>query len=157
MDHIPLKLHAVDEEDLHIISSYLQDALFPLSSMHVDYDQGTFSCLLNRFCWEHEEDHKTHGFYYRIHTGVLIKNIQAVHTRNFDHQSPHRVMNLLALKTQASDNGGVFLSFLFAHDKEIRLEVSALNLWMNDVESPWPTKKKPIHIHEHLEAAYSLL
>ncbi len=152
MDHTPLKLRAIDSEAMHILSSYLQDALFPLSSMHVNFEKGTFSCLMNRFCFEHADDFDKYSSYYRVHVGFSVQNVVRMQTRNFDHLSSHRVFNLLTIKVDNSEAGKSFLCLLFSADREIRLEVSSVYVQMNDVGLPWPTPQKPIHIYEHLEA-----
>jgi hypothetical protein len=144
MDHVNLKLHAADGEDMQILSSYLQDGLLPLSSMHLDLKTGIFSCLFNRFCWEHVDDFEKFGFYYRIHTGFIAKNVTRLHTRNFDHLSPRRVLNLLTLRVFEEDCK-THIRLLFTHDLEIRLDVSSVSVLINDVESVWPTKNKPTH------------
>lgn len=152
MDHTPLKLRAIDNDGMHVLASYLQDALFPLSSMQVNFEKGTFSCLMNRFCWEHVDDFEKYTSYYRVHVGFLVQNVVSMQTRNFDHQSSHRVFNLLTVRVDASESEKTFICLLFSRDREIRLEVSSVQVCMNDVELPWPTPKKPTHIYEHLEA-----
>ena len=48
----PLNLGALDAEDLQVISSLVQDAVFPASEMSWDKRAGRFALLLNRMRWE---------------------------------------------------------------------------------------------------------
>ncbi|MGY9033924.1 MAG: DUF2948 family protein, partial [Rhodobacterales bacterium] len=48
----PLRLKALDSDDLAVMSSLTQDAVFPASEMRWDRKARRFALLLNRFRWE---------------------------------------------------------------------------------------------------------
>ena len=48
----PLRLKALDIEDLTVLSSLAQDAVFPASEMRWDRKARRFALLINRFRWE---------------------------------------------------------------------------------------------------------
>ena len=48
----PLNLGALDVDDLNVIASLTQDAVFPASEMRWDRKGGRFALLLNRVRWE---------------------------------------------------------------------------------------------------------
>ncbi len=48
----PLNLGALDTDDLKIVSSLAQDAVFPITEMKWDAKARRFGLLLNRFRWE---------------------------------------------------------------------------------------------------------
>ena len=48
----PLKLLALDEEDLQVLSSHLQDAVVRVGDMAYLPSQKRFAAILNRFDWE---------------------------------------------------------------------------------------------------------
>ena len=48
----PLNLGALDADDLSVISSLAQDAVFPITEMKWAIRQRRFAILLNRFRWE---------------------------------------------------------------------------------------------------------
>ena len=48
-----LRLKAMDGEDLTVLSSLAQDAVFPASEMKWDRKARRFAILINRFRWEH--------------------------------------------------------------------------------------------------------
>ncbi len=147
----PLKLLAQDAEEIHILSVHLQDGLFPLTSMHFEKEDKTFSCLVNRFCWEHVDAHPNENRYYRVHTGLVFSNVFAVHQRNFDQKHEQRILNLLMMTVEEHKNSKKTIHLLFSGDKEIKLEVKSIQCHFGDIDHPWSTSKKPTHLHEHLE------
>jgi hypothetical protein len=147
----PLRLVAKEKEEIHILSTQLQDALFPLTSVQFDVETKIFTCLVNRFCWEHLNAHPHEGRYYRVHSGFSIFNVKNVHRRNFDHKHPERVLNLLTIKVDALKNDCQTIHLIFSGDKEIRLEVEAIQCQLGDVGHPWHTDKRPMHVYEHLQ------
>ena len=48
----PLKLIALDEEDLAVVSSHLQDAVVRVGDMAYLPSKKRFAAVLNRFDWE---------------------------------------------------------------------------------------------------------
>ena len=48
----PLRLIARQAEDVVVLSSLLQDAVFPMSEMRYDRKARRFALLVNRFRWE---------------------------------------------------------------------------------------------------------
>ncbi|MBY0281808.1 MAG: DUF2948 family protein [Alphaproteobacteria bacterium] len=147
----PLRLLAKDKEEIHILSAQLQDGFLPLTSVHFDKDAKTFTCLINRFCWEYLDAHPNEERYYRVHSGFSVSNVLSVHKRNFDQKHPLRVLNLLMISVDEPKKGRQTIHLLFSGDKEIRLEVESIHCQLGDIDHPWHTSKKPIHIHEHLE------
>lgn len=147
----PLRLLAKDKEEIHILSAQLQDGLLPLTSIHFDKDAKTFTCLVNRFCWEHLDTHPNEECYYRVHSGFSVSNVLNVHKRNFHQKHPERVLNLLMITVDEPKKGHQTIHLLFSGDKEIRLEVESILCQLGDVDHPWHTSKRPMHLHEHLD------
>lgn len=144
----PLKLIAKDLEDLQIMATHLQDSLLPLLSINYDPKDHVFRALANRFCWEHGEHQDEEGsFYYRTHSGIEIHHVSRVLHKNFDLKGSQRAHNLLTLSLQ--DDNAIHL--IFSGDTEIRIEVDKMHVLLGDVHRPWPTRKKPTHLHEHVE------
>ena len=48
----PLNLGVLDQDDLQVVSTLMQDAVFPASEMTWDASQRRFAILINRFRWE---------------------------------------------------------------------------------------------------------
>lgn len=144
----PLKLIAKDLEDLQILAAHLQDSLLPMLSMSYDPKEKVFRALANRFCWEHGEHEDEDGsYYYRTHSGLEIHHVTKVLHKNFDFKGSRRAHNLLTLSLQ--DDKAIHL--VFSGDSEIRVEVDDMHILLGDVHHPWPTRKKPTHLHEHVD------
>lgn len=148
----PLKLLATDHEDLKVLSAHLQDGLVSLSSMNYDRDNSRLTCLVNRFCWEFLEKGEEEKIYYRVHTGLCIHHVQGVHLRGFTQLSSQRIFNILSLTL--NPEGALTLHLLCSGDHEICITVNNLYCQFADLDHPWPTSKKPTHIHEHLQALH---
>ena len=48
----PLKLRAMDDEDLGVVSAFLQDAIVPLAEMEFVPGEKRFALVASRFRWE---------------------------------------------------------------------------------------------------------
>lgn len=149
MEFSPLKLLAKDLEDLKILSAHLQDALMPLSAMAYDSTQKTFSLLANRHCWEHLPIiHEGENLYHRVHSGICFKDVMQVHHRGFHPKGPLRTLNFLMAEASGKDR----LHLVFSGDAYIQLKINQIHCHLSDLGIPWPTRKRPMHIHEHIQA-----
>ena len=148
--YTPLKLVADDIEHLLHFSTHLQDGLFPVTSMTFDPNENSFTCLINRFCWEMTEHFDHHDNYFRVHSGLTFRHVNSVYKRNFHQKHPIRVLNLLMLSAEKTEED-YSIRMLFSGDIEIDLKVAQIQCMMRDFQHPWPTKSRPMHWHEHVE------
>lgn len=145
----PLRLLAHDVEDLTIFGAHLQDALLPVMSMVYEPKNATFTLLANRFCWEHPPiDHEGEPMYHRVHSGICFRHVEKVHHRGFHRKGQPRILNLLSFHAQK----GEAIHLVCAGNNEIRIETKTLHCHLGDLHHPWPTRKKPTHLYEHMEA-----
>jgi hypothetical protein len=145
----PLRLLAKDLEDLQILVAHLQDALMPLTTMVYDRSSKTFTLLANRHCWEHPPQvHEGQDLHHRVHSGVCFREVQGVHHKGFHHHGPVRQLNFLTALHKAQEN---YLHLVFSAGHEIRLAIDKIHCHLGDIDYPWPTRNKPMHIHEHVE------
>jgi Protein of unknown function (DUF2948) len=142
----PLKLIAKDLEDLQILAAHLQDSILPFMSMQYDPETKTFRALANRFCWEHGEmDAEGTPLYHRVHSGLEIHNVNRVLQKGFNRDNQDYTL----LTMHGEPEGAIHL--VFSGGSEVRLETEDIHLRLGDVQHPWPTRKKPKHIHDHLK------
>ncbi|MCX7342692.1 MAG: DUF2948 family protein [Proteobacteria bacterium] len=143
-----IKMRAIDESDLNHIAEQLRDGICPLVAMV--YEKDSFTLLVNRFCWNHQDVVGGKPMYYRSHMGLLFLHVKNVQRKGFEQHGDKRILNLLHIHTEStSDSNWVHL--IFSGDHEIRLEVEKLETYLSDLHDPWPTRSKPTHLHEHLE------
>ncbi len=142
-----IKMRALDASDLNHMAEQLRDGLCPMVSMV--HEKNSFTLLINRFCWNHEDKHQREALHYRSHVGLLFRHVQKVQRKGFEQHSEDRILNLLHIHVKEEDSTWVHLVFSKGH--EIRLEVEKLEVYLSDLHDPWPTRSKPTHLHEHAD------
>tara|TARA_Y100001968_G_C19127016_1_gene604749 strand:+ start:270 stop:689 length:420 start_codon:yes stop_codon:yes gene_type:complete len=132
-----IRLNAFNKDDLKIFSFLCQDAI--ISKEEIFYDKTTelFVATLTRYCWEKEEigDQKIN---YRVVTGLQFKNIYGIEYINF--KSKTSFYNLLAITYEKES-----IMLNFSMSAKIRLDCKKINVIIEDMDIPWPTKLKPQH------------
>ncbi len=138
-----LKLRAEDDEDIEILSSFLQDALVPVGDMEYFPDDGRFDLVASRFCWEQPAETLDPGeeFYERIHCALTFDGVKKVRRRGISRRNPVQLLELLSLGVK---DGTVEL--VFAGGATLRLEVETLSCQIEDFGEPWPTRWRPHHV-----------
>lgn len=143
-----IKMRALDEQGLLHIAEQLRDGLCPVLSMV--YEKNTFTMLVNRFCWNHEDVHENNPLYFRAHLGLLFMHVVAVERKGFGSQDKLRILNLLHMEIEEDDQFKI-IHLSFSNHCDIRIKVKKIEVYTSDLHDAWPTKQKPTHIHEHLE------
>ena len=133
-----LKLRAVDEDDLAVLSTVLQDALVPVAEMAWLAEEQRFVLVANRFRWEPGEG-SGRGFE-RNFAGLCIDTVTRVQRRGFSPTNQDRILVLLALR---AEDGSLYLEF--AGGSSIRLDVERIACRLDDLGEPWPTPWRPSH------------
>lgn len=72
--HKMIKMRALDTTDLHHIAEQLRDGLCPIMAMV--HERESFTLLVNRFCWNHEEKADGTLLHFRSHVGLLFRHVQ---------------------------------------------------------------------------------
>lgn len=168
-DDAPLKLRAVDPDDLKVVSACLQDALVPLREVAWLKRQGRFILVANRFRWEQGEllndepemppepttpagdarfaddasftdDEGTAPPFQRTNCGLCFDRVNKVRFRGIDLASRHQILNLLAIEPVNSA-----IDLLFSEQAAIRLDVSGISCHLEDLGEPWLTRWRPKH------------
>jgi len=137
-----LKLRAESQEDLEILSSFMQDAIVPVGAMQFDQTNDLFRMMTTRFCWECEpERRKGKTYFQRIKTSLCFKNVTAVKYRGFDRFDLGALFVILHIRVFDSQH----ISMTFAGGGEILLSVAAIKCFMQDIPEIFWTRAKPEH------------
>lgn len=141
----PLNLGAEDVEDLQVISSLVQDAVFPITEMRWQAKRRRFGLLLNRFRWE--DDARDRHAPERVQSVLVVENVIGVSSQGIDRGEAELVLSLLALDFEAEEDGAGDLLLTLAGDGAIRLRVEALDVTLKDVTRPYvaPSRRVPDH------------
>lgn len=142
----PLRLKALDVEDLTVIAALVQDAVFPASEMRWDSKARRFALLLNRCRWEHAVNAPRHGFE-RVQAVLAFEDVMRVQSQGVDKSDPEMVFSLLAIAFHPSGDGMGRIELTLAGDGVIALEVETLEVILRDVTRPYvaPSGKAPHH------------
>ncbi len=144
----PLRLKALDVEDLAVVSGLVQDAVFPGSEIKWDRTARRFALLLNRFRWEDADKAETRKRdYERVQSVLVIEDALRVQSQGVDPRDSDMVLSVLAIAFVEGTDGGGFVDLTLAGDGVIRVEVEALEVVLKDVTRPYvaPSKVKPTH------------
>jgi hypothetical protein len=144
----PLRLKALDADDLAVLSSLTQDAVFPASEMRWDRKARRFALLLNRFRWEDAPNAKIgKRSVERVQTVLTIDDVMAVKSQGVQPGDADTIMSLLSVTFAASEDGMGRVLLTLSGDGAIAVDVEALELMLADVTRPYiaPSKSVPRH------------
>lgn len=141
----PLNLGAQDADDLQVISSLVQDAVFPITEMRWQAKQHRFGLLLNRFRWE--DDSRSRHAPERVQSLLVVDDVVAVSSQGIDRGETDLILSLLSIDFEPSEDGAGELLLTLAGDGALRLKVEALDVTLKDVTRPYvaPSGKIPDH------------
>jgi hypothetical protein len=144
----PLRLRALDEGDLAVISALVQDAVFPITEMRYDRKRRRFALLLNRFRWEDVAPAERRGrAFERVQAVLAVEDVGHVATQGIDRREADTILSLLSLAFEAGEDGTGRLILTLAGDGAVALHVEALEVTLQDVTRPYiaPSKSRPTH------------
>ena len=144
----PLNLGAETPEDLSVLSSLVQDAVFTSPQMAWRPREHRFAILLNRFRWEDRVAAERRGrAYERVQSLLVIDTVLGVASQGIDRKDKDLVLSLLDVRFEAGDDGAGHIVLTLAGDGALRLQVEALDVSLKDVTRPYeaPSGKAPKH------------
>lgn len=140
----PMRLRALDAEDLRVIGALVQDAVFPAGEMTWDRTRRRFAILLNRFRWE-QGGRRTPPE--RVRSVLVVEDVGGVASQGIPRDDPDLVLSVLTLDWTAGEDGTGRITVILAGDGAIALDVEALEVTLSDVTRPYaaPSGKAPGH------------
>ncbi len=143
-----LKLIALDEVDLEVISSHLQDAVVRVGDMAYVPSKKRFAALLNRFDWERAESGNGRKDYRRRRTALRFERVLEAKHKGIEPATEHKVLALLAIVFEPDEAPSGFVTLTFAGGASIKLKVECIEAELTDLGPAWRTKSKPRHPDE---------
>ena len=143
-DYKALRLMAGDEEDLGMLSACLQDAVAKLGDFAWLADERRFVFVANRFVWECASDRRI-GPFARVRAGTHFEDVKSVKFLHLRTDAKIAVVELLAIRFEAGEDGIGEIVLDFSGGGAVRLEVESINAYMSDMSDPWRTRAKPKH------------
>jgi hypothetical protein len=139
-----LKLLALDEEDLTVISAQMQDAVFKVGDIDYTPRAGHFMLSANRFAWEAGD--RGEKSFERRRAALCFKQVKSVRSIGFDRKASDTVLSLLAIlfdKDGDGPDGSVEL--VLSGGGSILLHVDCIEAQLADTGGAWETAMKPRH------------
>jgi hypothetical protein len=112
-----LKLLALDEEDLAVLSAHVQDAVLKVADLVYLPKERRFAVGMNRFIWENADGGRRN--YERRRTALTFDRVKAVQATHIRRDRPEAVLELLAISFEPVDAPGGLVTLYFAGGGEL--------------------------------------
>ena len=141
-DEGPLRLRALDGDDLTVISALVQDAVVTVGEVGYLRQHRRFAALVNRFRWEGQTRTPE-----RVRSMLVIEDVLAVKSQGVDPRDKDTVLSILSLSWEPGEDGAGRILVTLAGDGALAVEVEALEILLQDVTKPYlaPSRKAPSH------------
>lgn len=145
-----LKLIALDEEDLAVISANLQDAVMKVGDVAFLPKEKRFAAIANRFDWADalQDGNSRQQSFARRRTALRFERVLSAKVQGIDLERKGTVLALLALRFEPGDPPGGDVTLEFADGGAIRLTVECIEAELKDLGAVWQTKSRPQHPDE---------
>ncbi len=144
----PLNLGAEDGDDLGVLSSLVQDAVFPVTEMKWHAQERRFALLVNRFRWEDEDAARARGrAFERVQSLLVVENVLGVSSQGVDRGDADTVYSLLSVAFEPGEDCAGQVLLTLAGDGAIRLDVEALEVGLRDVTRPYQAQSRMVPDH----------
>ena len=142
-----LKLQAIDEEDLAVLSAHVQDAILKVGDLSYMPRENRFAIAMNRFGWEVDGDDDTHQ---RRRSALVFDRVIGAKCCQLQRDRPDTVLELLALSFEPGDREAPagYVTLHFAGGAMLRLEVECIEARLADLGPAWATALRPHHVLE---------
>lgn len=141
----PLKLIALDAEDLEVVSSHLQDAVVRVGEMAYVPSRKRFAAMLNRFNWEKALAAEGAQTNERRRTALRFERVLGAQIKAFKPSATDRVLSLLAVHFEPSKHPGGYVVLTFSGGASIRLQVECIEAELTDLGPAWTARSRPEH------------
>lgn len=143
----PLKLIALDNEDIAVVSTHLQDAVVKVSDILWRPAEKRLVLALNRFDWE--ACGEVTPCYQRRRTALRFERVLSLRARDVNPAAKDAVLNLLAVEYAETDAPAGIVTLIFSGGAALRLDVECLECELADLGPTWTAAARPAHTIDH--------
>ena len=143
-EKVNLKLIGKNQEDLKVISAYLQDSILVVRDIAFLKQNRTFVMVVNRFMWEDVEK----GVFRqnkRIRCAVKFEEVIKVESKNINQQNKNKPLECLTIKCNSVSDGVYKINIFFAGNGIITIISEVIEVALHDLGKPWNVKHIPKH------------
>jgi len=143
-EKVNLKLLGKNQEDLKIISAYLQDSILIVKDIVFLKQNRTFIMIVNRFMWEDVEK-EIFRQNKRIRCAVKFEEVIKVECKNINQKNKIKPLECLAIKCSSIVDETYKINIFFAGNSIITITSEVIEVALHDLGKPWNVKHIPIH------------
>ncbi|MDB5571368.1 MAG: hypothetical protein JWN93_2551 [Hyphomicrobiales bacterium] len=137
-----LRLIAMDDEDLAVVSCHMQDALVRVGDMAYLPNVRRFALVAARFDWcASVQSGRTE----RARTGLHFEGVTRAARTGFDPALPDAVLNVLSIAFEPTQAPAGVVKIVFSGGAALRLEVECLEAQLHDMGERWMARAAPVH------------
>ena len=139
-----LKLIALDDQDLSIVSAHVQDAVLKVSDLEFLPAAKRFLLTMNRFVWEAKSGlFRQHNE--RRQAVLHFDRVLGAKTSGIDRDKPAEVLSLLAISFIEISKPAGIVELIFAGGGAIMLDVECIEARLADIGGAWEATSRPVH------------
>jgi hypothetical protein len=138
-----LKFIALDQDDLAVVSTHLQDAVVKVADIVWLPEDNRLVIGLNRFDWEATLEPNPQ--YRRRRSALRFDRVLGCKCRQVRSAEKETVLNLLAVAFEETDAPAGVVTLTFSGGAALRLEVECLEAELADLGAVWTTAACPGH------------
>lgn len=139
-----LKLIALDDQDLSIVSAHVQDAVMKVSDLEYLPAAKRFVLTMNRFVWEAKSG-VFHQHNERRQSVLHFDRVLGAKTSGIQRDKPAEVLSLLAISFVAISRPAGIIELVFSGGGTIMLDVECIEARLADVGGSWEATSRPMH------------
>ena len=139
-----IKFVVLDEEDLEVVSTHLQDAVVKVADVHWRPAEKRVVVALNRFDWEGAQ--AEHPEYRRRRAALRFERVLSCKCRSVNPAGKDAILNLLAVEYSETEAPSGIVTLIFSGGGALRLEVECLEAELADLGPVWTAAHCPAHV-----------
>jgi hypothetical protein len=139
-----LKLLALDEQDLTVISAHVQDAITRVGDLKYLKGQSQFVAPLNRFAWEKQGGFLS-GVPERRNSVLHFGRVGAVRLSGVAQDKRDETLMLLAVSFTPGEAPSGTVRLNFSGGATIELDVECIEARLTDLGGAWQASSRPRH------------
>lgn len=139
-----LKLIALDDQDLGIVSAHVQDAVMKVSDLGYLPASKRFVVTMNRFVWEAKSSlFRRHNE--RRQSVLHFDRVLGAKTSGVPRDKPAEVLSLLAISFVPISQPAGIIELIFSGGGAIMLDVECIEARLADIGGSWEASSRPSH------------
>lgn len=140
-----LKLIALDQQDLEIVSAHVQDAVLKISDISFLAAEKRLVIAINRFVWENKSSFFKKNNE-RRRSVLHFEGIRAVKSSGIQQSKGDEVLSLLSLRFEpGAELPAGIIELTFSGGAAIRLEADYIEARLADIGGAWEAIARPRH------------